>query len=103
MRTILVAFSAVLCLSLATAAHAERRLFVIANDADGYGIDRCLADGAKCGTPVANAYCKQREFAHAASFSKVDRDDVTGAIPTGESGACKAGKCQDLVAIVCTR
>lgn len=107
MRTLLLSLSAVLCLSaslgLAGNAHAERRLFIIANDAGGYGVDRCLASGAKCGAAAANAYCKTREFAEAASYSKVDRDDVTGAIPTGGSGGCKGGKCDDLVAIVCTR
>lgn len=106
MRTLLVSLSAVLCLCLAGNAQAERRLFIIANDADSYGIDRCLATGAKCGAAAANAYCKSREFAEAASYSKVDRDDVTGALPTGGSGGCKggkSGKCDDLVAIVCTR
>lgn len=102
MRTILVSLSAVLC--LATAAQAERRVFIIANDADSYGIDRCLASGAKCGAAVAHAYCKTHEFAQAASYSKVDRDDVTGAIPAGSTGGCTGPKCTDnLVAIVCSR
>ncbi|MDI1344871.1 MAG: hypothetical protein PSV22_12325 [Pseudolabrys sp.] len=104
MRTILVSLSAVLCLCLANTAQAERRVFIITNDADSYGIDRCLASGAKCGAAAANAYCKTREFAQAASYSKVDRDDVTGAIPTGSAGACNGAKCDDnLVAIVCSR
>jgi hypothetical protein len=103
MRALLVSLSAVLCLCLVNTAQAERRLFIIANDAGSYGIDRCLATGDKCGAAVANAYCKTREFAQAASYSKVDREDVTGAIPTGGSGGCKGGKCDDLVAIVCTR
>lgn len=103
MRTLLVSLGTVLCLSFVTPAQAERRVFIITNDAAGYGIDRCLASGAKCGAAVANAYCKTRDFAEAASFSKVDRDDVTGAIPTGGNGGCKGGKCDDLVAIVCTR
>ncbi len=103
MRTILVSLSAVLCLCLVSGAQAERRVFIITNDADIYGIDRCLASGAKCGAAAANAYCKTREFAEAASFSKVDRDEITGAIPTGGAGGCKGGKCDDLVAIVCSR
>jgi hypothetical protein len=105
MRTQLLGLGAALCLVLAasTAQATERRMFIIANDADGYGIDRCLASGAKCGAAAANAYCKTREFAAAASYSKVDRDDVTGAIPAGGSGGCAGGKCGDLVAIVCTR
>lgn len=104
MRTILVSLSAVLCLCLANTAQAERRVFIIANDADSYGIDRCLASGAKCGAAAANAYCKTREFAQAASYSKIDRDEITGAIPTGSAGACNGAKCDDnLVAIVCSR
>ncbi len=103
MRTILVSLGTVLCLCLAGAAQAERRVFIITNDADSYGIDRCLASGAKCGAAAANAYCKSREFAEAASFSKVDRDEITGAIPTGGAGGCKGPKCDDLVAIVCSR
>ena len=102
MRTLLVSLAAVLCLCLVNTAQAERRMFIIANDADGYGIDRCLASGAPCGAAAANAYCKNHEFASAASYSKVDRDDITGAIPTGGSGGCKGNKC-DVVAIVCTR
>ena len=102
MRTFLVSLCAVLCLWVG-AAQAERRVFIITNDADSYGIDRCLASGAKCGAAAANAYCKTREFAEAASFSKVDRDEITGAIPTGGAGGCKGSKCDDLVAIVCSR
>jgi hypothetical protein len=103
MRTLLVSLIAVLCLGLATAAQAERRMFIIANNADGYGVDRCLASGAKCGAAAATAYCKTQNFQQAMSFRKVDRDDITGAIPTGGSGGCKGAHCDDIVAIVCTR
>jgi len=40
MRTILVSLAAVLCLCAVNSARAERRMFIIANDADGCGIDR---------------------------------------------------------------
>jgi hypothetical protein len=103
MRTFLVSLIAVLCLGLATAAQAERRMFIIANNADGYGVDRCLASGAKCGAAAATAYCKTQNFQQAMSFRKVDRDDITGAIPTGGSGGCKGANCDNIVAIVCTR
>jgi hypothetical protein len=103
MRTLLVSLAAVLCLCLANSAQAERRMFIIANDADGYGVDRCLASGDKCGASAANAYCKTHEFAEASSYRKVDRDDITGAIPSGGSGGCHDAKCDDFVAIVCTR
>jgi hypothetical protein len=102
MRTLLVGLAAILCISFAGSAQAERRMFIIANDGDGYGIDRCLSSGDKCGAAAANAYCKSHQFASAASYRKVDRDDITGAIPTGGSGGCRGNTC-DVVAIVCTR
>jgi hypothetical protein len=102
MRTLLVGLAAILCISFAGSAQAERRMFIIANDGDSYGIDRCLSSGDKCGAAAANAYCKSHQFASAASYRKVDRDDITGAIPTGGSGGCRGNTC-DVVAIVCTR
>ena len=93
---------AAMLLSVATA-QAEKRVFIIANDSDGYGVDRCLASGSACGTSVANSYCRGRDFAQALSFRKVDRDDITGAIPTGNSGSCKGGACNEFVAIECSR
>jgi hypothetical protein len=100
MRTLLAAsFGVFLALSAAQAA--ERRMFIIPNDADGYGLDRCLAKGERCGTAAANSYCQSHSYAQASSFRKVDREEITGAIPG--AGACRGGKCPDLVAIVCTR
>ena len=95
-----LAFAAVLCGSVA--AQAERRIFIIANNPDGYGVDRCLATGAACGVAVATAYCKSRDFSQAASFRRVERDDITGAVPTGNA-ACRGGGCDEFVAIECTR
>jgi hypothetical protein len=103
MRTILVSLAAVLSLCFANSAQAERRMFIIANDASGYGVDRCLASGDKCGAVAANSYCKSHEFAEASSFRKVDRDEITGAIPNSGSGGCRGPQCDDFVAIVCTR
>jgi hypothetical protein len=87
----------------AAAAHAEKRIFIIANSEDGYGIDRCLASGAACGEAAASAYCRAHSFAQALSYRKVDRDDITGAIPETGPGACHGGRCDDFVAITCTR
>ena len=83
MRSVLAALAFAVALFGAASAHAEKRIFIIANNADGYGVDRCLASGANCGNAVANSYCRSREFAQALSFRKVDRDDITGAIPAG--------------------
>jgi len=98
MRTFVAGIAAVFC--IATSAQAERRMFIIAND--GYGVDRCLSSGDKCRAAAANAYCRAHQFASAASYRKVDRDDITGAIPAGGSGGCRNGNC-DVVAIVCSR
>jgi hypothetical protein len=103
MRFVIAATAAAAVLLSAGAALAEKRLFIIANDADSYGIDRCLASGAACGETVATSYCKTREFAQALSYHKVDRDDITGAIPTSGPGACKNGDCDNFVAIECSR
>ena len=103
MRFVIAVSAAAAVLFGAAAAQAEKRLFIIANDADGYGVDRCLASGATCGEAVANSYCKSRDYAQAVSFRKVDRDDITGAIPTSGPGACKKGNCDEYVAIECRR
>jgi len=87
----------------AGAAHAEKRVFIVAANGDAYGIDRCLTSGAACGEAAANSYCRSREFAQALSFRKVDRDDITGAIPTSGPGSCHGAHCDDFVAITCAR
>jgi len=98
----LVGLVAALCLGFVTSASAERRMFFVANDSDGYGIDRCLASGAKCGTAVANAYCKRQSFAEAATFHKADQRDITSTILAEGADSCRSSSC-DVVAIVCTR
>jgi hypothetical protein len=87
----------------AAPAGAETKIFIIANQADGYGVDRCLANGERCGTLVATAYCKSQAFAEAKSFRKVDREEITGAVPTQSNNACKGGACEEFVAIECGR
>ena len=101
MRALLTALCLAAILGGATAARAEKHIFIIANNSDGYGVDRCLASGAGCGTPVATAYCRSHDFDKAVSFRKVDRDEITGAIPNG--GGCKGASCDEFVAIECTR
>jgi len=83
-------------------AQAEKRIFIISNDADGYGVDRCLASGSKCGSAAATAYCRSREYAQALSFHRVDKDDITGAIPVTDR-TCRGGDCDQFVAIECQR
>lgn len=103
MRTLLVGLASLACAGLVISAEAaERRMFIIANDG-AYGIDRCLADGDKCGAPAAAAYCRNHQFTEAASYRKVDREEITGAIPNDAGGICQGPACANLVAIVCTR
>ena len=101
MRTLLVTLTFAALLG-ATAAQAERRVFIIASASDGYGVDRCLADGATCGAAAAAAYCKAREYAQALSYRKVERDEITGAVPSN-SATCRSASCDEFIAIVCTR
>jgi len=102
MRTVFITLVALACLSQSTSAQAERRMFIVANDADGYGVDRCLASGEKCGAAAANAYCRTQAFAQAATYHKADHSDLTGTISDAGGGSCREGAC-NVVAIVCTR
>jgi hypothetical protein len=97
MRYIVAAL--VLAAAFSSAAQAEKRTFIIANNSDGYGVDRCLASGATCGAPVATAYCKSRDFAQAASYRKVDHDEITGAVPITNGSSAR----DEFVAIECLR
>jgi hypothetical protein len=89
-------------LTLTAPALAENRVFIIANHADGYGVDRCLATGERCGVTVATAYCQSQSFTLAKSFRKIERDEITGAVPAASSSAC-GGSCESFVAIECSR
>jgi hypothetical protein len=103
MRFMFAAAAVAAVLFSATTASAEKRIFIVPGGADGYGVDHCLASGAPCGAAAANSYCRSHEFGAALSFRKVDRDDITGAIPTSGPGSCHGANCDDFVAITCTR
>ena len=96
-----LAFYAALYFNVSVSAQAEKRTFIVANNADGYGIDRCLATGAACGAAAAAAYCRSRDYNRAASYRRLDRDEITGTVPTG--GACRGEACNEFVAIECSR
>jgi hypothetical protein len=102
MRSLYAILTLAAALAAANAAHAEKRLFIISANAAGYGIDRCLTGGAACGAAAASAYCRAHNFASASSFRKVDRDDITGAVPSGPSN-CRGSSCDAFVAIECSR
>lgn len=88
---------------LLSAAFADSRIFIIANEADGYGIDQCLAKGERCGAPMARAYCQQRDFTEVSAFRRVDPDEITGAVPASTGGKCSGFGCMEYVAITCQR
>ena len=96
------AFLACAFLLGASAASADSRVFIIANQADGYGVDQCLAKGEKCGAHAARSYCQSRDFAEASSYRRVDPDEITGSVPKVNESCNHAG-CNEYVAITCQR
>jgi hypothetical protein len=96
------AFLACIFVMTASAASADSRVFIIANQADGYGIDQCLARGEKCGSHAARSYCQSRDFAQATSYRRVDPDEITGSVPK-TAGGCTGVGCHEYVAITCQR
>jgi hypothetical protein len=103
MRSIFAVGVFAMSILAANSAWAERRMFIVANNASGYGVDRCLASGATCGAAIAAAYCRSREFSQAISYRKVEKNDITGAVPAGMWGSCGGIGCDEYVAIECTR
>jgi len=87
----------------ASAASADSRVFIIENQADGYGVDQCLAQGAKCGAHAARSYCQSRDFAEASSYRRVDPDEITGSVSKAAGVHCTHGGCNEYIAITCQR
>ena len=97
MRTVLIGLAALLYLASGIA-RAEQHMFLVANDADGYGTDRCLASGSAARQrPMLTA-----TFPVTASYHKVEEGDLAGATAKDAPGNCKDDRC-DVVAIVCLR
>ena len=90
-------------LATSAAASADSRVFIVANQADGYGVDQCLARGDKCGAHAARSYCQSREFAQATAYRRVDPDEITGAVPSRDGDKCSGHGCGEYVAITCQR
>lgn len=86
----------------ASAASADSRVFIVANQSDGYGVDQCLAKGDKCGAHAARSYCQSRDFADASSYRRIDPDEITGSVPKA-GGNCGHTGCSEYVAITCQR
>ena len=86
-----------------SAASADSRVFIIANQADGYGVDQCLAMGEKCGAHAARSYCQSRDFTQALSYRRVEPDEITGSVPKAAANNCGHSGCNEYVAITCQR
>jgi hypothetical protein len=97
------AFLACALIFAASAASADSRVFIIANHADGYGVDQCLATGEKCGAHAARSYCQSRDFAQATAYRRVDPDEITGAVPKAGGETCIGNGCGEYIAITCQR
>ena len=80
-------------------ASAEKRTFIIPSNADGYGVDRCLATGASCGMMIATAYCQSHDYVQVASFRKIEREEISGTVPTTTGTSAR----DEFVAIECLR
>lgn len=85
---------------LATESRADSRVFIVANQPDGYGVDECLAKGDRCGAPAARAYCQSRDFAQATGYRRIDPDEITGAVPASATGPSSNS---EYIAITCQR
>jgi hypothetical protein len=101
MRSLLTLCGLTMC--FVTAALADSHVFIIANQPDGYGIDKCLADGAKCGSAAAQTYCQGKDFSRATAYRRVDPDEITGAVPVSAGTRCGPRGCGDYVAITCQK
>ena len=82
-----------------TAAQAETRVFIVSNNSDGYGVDRCLATGATCGKMIATAYCQSHDYLQVASFGRIEREEISGNVPTTTGTSAR----DEFVAIECLR
>ena len=79
-------------------------MFIIANLADGYGVDNCLATrrgvrqgGGQFVLPLARLRAGDCRSARSTA------SDITGAIPASASSSCNGGSCDNFVAIECSR
>ena len=102
MRVLLAVSLLAVILPAHLSAASEKRTFIVATNSDGYGIDRCLASGEKCGAAAANAYCRTQAFTAAARYHKIDQDELTKSVTKDASVTCQPGACE-IVAIICLR
>lgn len=88
---------------IASPASADSRVFVIAAQADGYGIDHCLANGERCGAHAAHAYCRSREFTEASGYRALEAAEITASAAGFANTSCRGATCGRAIAITCMR
>lgn len=84
---------------------AETRIFLIENS-DGYGVDTCLAEGAPCGSQVANAWCRTHDYSQALDYGRLEVTGSTGITTiagAAKAKTCTGNACEPVVAIACSR
>jgi hypothetical protein len=81
MRPVLQLLALAAVLFSAVHAMAENRTYVVSNREQDPLLD-CLATATGCRSSVADAYCQVRGFAQAANFAKIEREDITSAVPS---------------------
>lgn len=98
------AFLACALVCAASAAMADSHVFILENQADGYGVDQCLANSEKCGEHAALSYCRSQNFTQALAYRRLDPDEITGSVPQQAGGGnCSHGLCGEYIAITCQR
>jgi hypothetical protein len=85
-----------------TAAFADTRVFILHSGIQGADAATCLLNGDPCGADAARAVCRSHGFTLAASYRRVDPDEVTGSVPKTDN--CPPDSpCAEHVAIICQR
>ena len=102
MRYLLAALTFAAALYFNVSAQAEKRIFIIANNADGYGVDRCLATGARlrrgrCHRLLPVARLRQAGLLPQGRARRDHRRDP------GRRRRLQGGACNEFVAIECPR
>ena len=90
-------------LFVVSAARADSRVFIIANQADGYGVHQRLAKRDTSGAHAARSCCPSREPAQAPAYRPVDTDEITGSVPKTANDRCSGIGCNEYIAITCQR
>ena len=98
-----IAAAALAVLFGAASAQAEKRIFIIANNADGYGVDRCLASGAECGSGGGEFILQVARVRAGAVVQQSRPRRHHRRHSVKRPGLMHGATCDNFVAIVCSR